>query len=76
MPAKQPTMQETLRQAILASGKSALALARETGVPQPSISKFLKGEAGLNFASAERLATYLGLELVPRNEATARGHRR
>jgi hypothetical protein len=53
---------DTLRAAIRNSGQSANAIARETGVPQPTITRFLAG-ADMKLATAEIIASYLGLEL-------------
>lgn len=55
-------MADTLRDAIRKSGKSANQLAAETGVPQPTITRFLAG-ADMKLSTAERLATHLGLKL-------------
>lgn len=58
-------MAEALREAIRKSGKSALELSKETGVPQPTISAFLLGR-DMRLSRATKLANYLGLELKPR----------
>lgn len=55
-------MANTLRNAINASGVSANEIARETGVPQPTITRFLQG-ADMRLSRAEKIAQYLGLEL-------------
>lgn len=51
-----------LREAINNSGESANAIARATGVPQPTITRFLAG-ADMKLSTAARLAEYLKLEL-------------
>jgi plasmid maintenance system antidote protein VapI len=53
---------EILRQAIANSGESSNAIARATGVPQPTITRFLAG-ADMKLATAGKLAAYLGMEL-------------
>ena len=53
---------DTLRAAIRMSGLSANALAELTGVPQPTITRFLAG-ADMKLATAGKIAAYLGLEL-------------
>lgn len=53
---------DTLRNAITRSGESANAIARATGVPQPTITRFLAG-ADMKLSTAAKLAGYLGLEL-------------
>lgn len=53
---------DALRDAIRKSGMSANALAEETGVPQPTITRFLAG-ADMKLETAGKLAAYLGLAL-------------
>ncbi len=56
-------MAAKLREAIRKSGLSALALSKVTGVSQPTITEFLRG-ADMKLDTAQKLATYLGLELT------------
>lgn len=58
-------MGEILREAIRKSGLSANQLAKETGVKQTTISKFLRG-GDMGLARASKIAAYLGLELRKR----------
>ena len=53
---------DTLRRAILDCGISACELARRTGVPQPTITRFLAG-ADLRMSNGAKIAAYLGLTL-------------
>lgn len=53
---------EQLRAAIQASGQSANEIAKATGVSQPTISRFLRGE-DMGIHRAAIIAKYLGLEL-------------
>lgn len=62
-----------LRDAILASGLSQYDLARKAGVNPGQISRFLRGESGLQLDSAARLALALGLSLVEVGRAVRRG---
>lgn len=55
---------DTLRQAIRDSGQSANELAETTGVPQPTITRFLAG-SDMRLSTAQKIAEYLGLELRP-----------
>lgn len=55
-------MADSLREAISKSGQSANEIARATGVPQPTITRFLQG-ADMRLSRAEKIASYLGLEL-------------
>ena len=52
---------DTLRDSIRASKKSGNQIAKETGVPQFSVSRFLAG-ADIRLSSAEKLAAYFGFE--------------
>lgn len=61
---------DTLRAAIRKSGMSANALADETGVPQPTITRFLAG-ADMKLETASKIAAYLGLELKPKRGTAA-----
>jgi plasmid maintenance system antidote protein VapI len=54
-----------LRNAILKSGQSANAIAKATGVPQPTITRFLAGR-DIRISKAEKIAKHLGLELRPK----------
>jgi len=58
---------DTLRDAINRSGESANAISRATGVPQPTITRFLAG-ADMKLSTAARLAAYLGFELRPKRK--------
>ena len=53
---------EKLRAAIVASGYSANQLAKETGVDQTTISRFLRGK-DMGIERAGKIAKFLGLEL-------------
>jgi len=54
-----------LRKAAADCDLSGLQIARKTGVPQASISRFLAG-GDIYLASAAKLAKFLRLELVPK----------
>lgn len=56
---------DKLRNAIERSGISANELAKATGVPQTTISRFLRGK-DMGIHRAGKIAKYLGLELKPR----------
>jgi plasmid maintenance system antidote protein VapI len=57
------SMTDTLRRAILESGKPLIELERETGVQRMSLSRFLAGRQSLRLDMADRLAAFFGLEL-------------
>jgi transcriptional regulator with XRE-family HTH domain len=52
-----------LRQAILDTGSTLIALERATGVDRASIRRFLRSERSLRLDKADALAAFLGLEL-------------
>lgn len=56
---------DALRDAIRKSGMTALELAQKTGVPQPTITRFLHGR-DMRLSRAQKLAAYFGLELRPK----------
>lgn len=53
---------DVLREAIRKCGLSALRLSKETGVPQPTISEFLRGR-DIRLSRAQKIAKFLGLKL-------------
>lgn len=62
---KQPTppdIAEQLRVAIRDSGQSANAMAKACGIPQTTLSRFIRGE-DMGIHRAAKVAAYLGLEL-------------
>ena len=66
------TISDQLRAAIAAAaevGISRYRISRETGVEQSALSRFVHGKQGLDLSSIDRLAAYLGLELVVKAES-------
>lgn len=57
---------DQLRVAILAAGENRHRIALATGVQESTLSRFVRGERGLDLTSVDKLAAYLGLELVPK----------
>jgi plasmid maintenance system antidote protein VapI len=65
MKRKQPaSITDVLREAIVASGVSYLALERATGVKRASVMRFVRGSSSLRLDMADRLAEYFGLKLT------------
>jgi plasmid maintenance system antidote protein VapI len=60
------TLADILRDRIAASGMSINAIAKASGVPQPALNWFFKGERDLTLRTANKLARYLGLEMRPK----------
>ncbi len=57
-------MSDVLRTAIAESGHTRYRIALETGVPQTSLMRFMRGETSLRLDKADAVAEFLGLELV------------
>jgi hypothetical protein len=59
------SLADTIKQAILATGKSVNSVASQSGVSQPILHRFLTGQRGITLDTAERVCSYLKLELRP-----------
>ncbi len=57
-------LSEPLKQAITESRKPLGQLAKEAGIPEALIRRFLAGEADLRLTAADQLAYLLGLKLA------------
>ena len=57
---------DDLRAAAKASSWSQAEIARALGLSTPHICQFYAGKKGMTFKSAEKLAAFLGLEIVAR----------
>ena len=62
--AKPISIVDQLRAAIEGCGETPYRIAKETGVPSPTLSRFLNGGRDIRLETAATLAAYLGLELV------------
>ena len=58
---KRPTMSEQIRQAIRECGDSRYEIAKQTGLSQAALSRFMSGERGLPMKTLDRLAKFLRL---------------
>lgn len=59
------TVTGQLRAAVLAAGVRQRHIAEATGVSTSSLSRFARGERGLDGSSVDALCAYFGLELTP-----------
>ena len=59
-------MTEVLMAAIKESGVSRYRIAKDTGVTEATLCRFVQGETSLRLDKADLLAQYLGLELRKR----------
>ena len=57
---------DAICEAIEASDKTRYRIAKDTGISQAHLSRLMSGERGLSIESAEKLADYLGLEIIIR----------
>lgn len=66
---------EQIRQAILAAEETPYSIAKGSGVNKSQISRMLNSKSDLSVDSAERIAHYLGMEIVirPKRRTGARG---
>jgi transcriptional regulator with XRE-family HTH domain len=71
MPTK-GTVSERIREAIEAADVSRYRIARETGIEQSALSRFMSGERGLSQEAIDDLAEFFDFELVPRQKRKGR----
>ena len=69
---KRAKLTDQLRQAIETAERSRYVIARETGIDQATLSRFMHGKGGLSMDGLDRLAECLGLELVAKPPARKR----
>jgi plasmid maintenance system antidote protein VapI len=53
-----------LQEKLKGCGISMTELSKRTGVSQPQLSRFIKGERSLTLPAAEKLVEYFGIKLV------------
>ena len=63
---KMPPLSEQLRGMIIDSGLSVYRVAKDSGVPQPVLHRFVAGERDMYLETADRLAAYFGVGLRKR----------
>jgi transcriptional regulator with XRE-family HTH domain len=67
MPNKLP-LSEQVRKAIDAAGVTRYRIAKETGLSESALSRFMSGERELSLPAVDRLAEYLGLSLCDQSK--------
>jgi len=55
---------DDIRKAIEVSGKTRYRISKDTGISEGHLSELMAGTKGLSIEALERLASYLGLEIV------------
>lgn len=63
------TVTTTLRTSLEQCGLTRYAVSKATGIPESTLSRFVAGGKPLRGENIDKLATYLGLELVQRSNA-------
>jgi plasmid maintenance system antidote protein VapI len=63
---------EVLRASIKSDGRTGTQIAADAGVPQPVLSRFVRGKRDVTLGTADRLAVTLGLELKLKRERKGR----
>lgn len=61
-----PTMTEVLKAAIVESGLTRYRIAKDTGIDEAALMRFVRGDTSIRLDKADVLAEYLGLELAKR----------
>jgi len=56
---------DELREAIFHCGETEYRVAKESGVAQPILNRFLRGERGISLETAAKVCKYLRLHLAP-----------
>ena len=73
------TISDQIRDAILTASVSRYRIAKDTGVGQPALSRFVHGERGLSIEALDAIGLYLGLVIVkkqPKKRGATRGNAR
>jgi plasmid maintenance system antidote protein VapI len=55
---------DSLKGAMAASGLSVYRIAKDTGISQPALQRFVSGQRGITLDTADKLATYFKLKLT------------
>ncbi len=58
-------MTEALKKAIKDSGLHYLTIEQETGVLRATVARFVRGDADIRLATADKLARYFGVKVSP-----------
>lgn len=65
MSKNKPTLTDVLKAAIKQSGLTCYRIAKDTGIDEANLGRFIRGEMSVRLDKADVLAEYLGLRLVP-----------
>lgn len=62
------TLSEQLRRAIVTSGVSRYEIAKQTGVSQAALSRFVLGHRGISVKAMDAVGLFLGLAITTKKE--------
>ena len=65
-------LEKRIRAEIRKSGLTIYRVAKDSGVSQPIVSRFMNSKRGITLATASKLVEYLGLELTPKKKKLKR----
>jgi len=60
----QKSLADQLRDAIRGCEWSLNSIARETGIPQPNLYRFMQGKCDVSLSTADKIARYFGMRLT------------
>jgi len=66
-------LSDQMRQAIEDSGLSRYAIAKETGIDQAALSRFIHGQMGLSLDALDRLGEFLQLTIILGRKPNSKG---
>jgi ribosome-binding protein aMBF1 (putative translation factor) len=67
------SMPEIIREAMRRDGRTRYRLAKDSGVDQAVLGRFIKGERDLNLRTADKVCKALGLKLVKERRRHGKG---
>ena len=70
MGGKPKLLSEQLREAMLTADVSRYRIAKETGITEAQLSRFINGVCGLGQEASDKIGEYLGLRLVKIDKPT------
>src|SRR5262249_9624221 len=65
------TLEQLIKQTFFRSGKSVNSVAKQSGVPQAVVQRFVRSQRGITLETADKLCAYFGLELRPTEAPSA-----
>ena len=68
MGAKRSSLSEQIRKAIASADVTRYRIAKETGIEESTLSRFMSGERGLSMEALDALFKYFDLDIVARRK--------